>query len=118
MMKTSHVVFGLVAVLVGVAGWALGQQAQPEPRKAEASAGYSVASAGDGAILIETTTGRTWLLHRSIDGARSAWLPIERIDAPEKARTWWIEQEEQRLRLKKMEEERRKHEGLPQRGEP
>jgi hypothetical protein len=117
-MKTSHVLMVLAAALVGVGGWALGQQAQqPEPRKAEAGA-FHVAPAGDGAVLVETATGRTWLLNRSVDGLRTAWLPIERIDTPEKARTWWIEQEEQRQRLKKIEEQRRKEEGQRRSFEP
>jgi hypothetical protein len=94
-MQTSRVVL-VLAALVGVGGRAPGQQAQPqpepEPRKAEAAVSYSVVPAGDGAVLVETTTGRAWLLSRSADG-RAAWLSVERLDTPEKARAWRAEQE-------------------------
>ena len=49
---------------------------------------FAVSSAGSMAVMVETATGKTWLLHHSADGSTSAWLPAERIDDCDEARKW------------------------------
>lgn len=49
---------------------------------------FAVSSAGSTAVMVETTTGKTWLLHHSADGSTSAWLPADRIDDSDEARKW------------------------------
>jgi len=42
---------------------------------------YSIASTGEGAILLDTLTGKTWILRpSSAHGAEEAWFLLERID--------------------------------------
>jgi hypothetical protein len=72
---------GVVALTL--TGWALAQQAQPAPKKADGeSPRYMVAPAADGAVLLETSTGKTWLLHRSVaaQGVSAYWLPAIRLE--------------------------------------
>ncbi len=47
---------------------------------------FAVSSTKDMVVMVETATGRTWLLHHSMDGSRSAWVPVERIDDLEEVR--------------------------------
>ncbi len=49
---------------------------------------FAVSSLGSTAVMVETATGKTWLLHHSADGSTSAWLPAERIDDSDEARKW------------------------------
>src|SRR5436190_22336137 len=88
--------FAVVAVaLVGLCGWALAQQGQPDPRKPAIEGGrFAVSAVGQTAVLVETTTGKTWLLHHSADGHSAAWLPAERIDDPKTAQAWLMTQQE------------------------
>jgi hypothetical protein len=38
-------------------------------------------------VLVDTATGKTWVLHRGGDGS-AAWLPARRIDSDKEARQW------------------------------
>ena len=51
---------------------------------------YAVAASEECMILVDTTTGKTWLLCPSASGnpAEAAWLPIQRIDHTEEALRW------------------------------
>lgn len=56
---------------------------------------YSVASAGDSAVLVDSTKGQTWLLHRSVTpGEPDVWIQITRFDDNESARKWRSAQKE------------------------
>jgi hypothetical protein len=48
---------------------------------------FTVAAAGDTVVMLDTASGKTWMLHRT-PGGGAAWLPVERIDDPEAARKW------------------------------
>ncbi len=54
---------------------------------------FAVSPAGSTAVMVETATGKTWLLHHSADGSTSVWLPAERIDESDEARKWLARQE-------------------------
>ncbi|MBI3407741.1 MAG: hypothetical protein HY040_05220 [Planctomycetes bacterium] len=89
---------GAVCVaLLSLAGWALAQQGQPGPKKTEGER-YMVAPAGDGAILLETTTGKTWVMRMNTDP--SYWLPAMRFDREEDFQAW------REAERKKVEEKR------------
>ena|SRR6267378_2778836 len=88
-------IIALVAVIaVGLCGWAFAQQGQPTARKTDAEGGrFAISSVGTSAVMIEITSGKTWVLRHSADGRSAAWLPVERIDDPKKAEMW-LEREE------------------------
>jgi hypothetical protein len=109
------VVATLAGVLVCAGGWALAQQAAPQAetgsgeakkskdkdrKKGERKMGtgtpgrYTVATAGSSAVLLDTATGKTWVLHRPRDG-RAVWLPAQRVDSEEDAKKL-LEQERAR----------------------
>src|SRR4051812_28068445 len=82
-MSKRYAIALFAAVGVGVGGWALAQPGPANPRKADPDgARFAVTPAGSGAVMVESTTGRTWVLHQSADGRRAAWLPADRIDDP------------------------------------
>jgi hypothetical protein len=56
-------------------------------------------------VLLDTATGKTWLLHRSADG-NAAWAPVRRLDTDKPARQW-REAEKQRA-AEALDEERAK----------
>ena len=49
---------------------------------------FTVSSTRDTVVMVETATGRTWLLRHSADGSLSAWVPVERIDDLGEVRKW------------------------------
>ena len=54
-----------------------------------ASSRYSVATVGDSAVLVETLSGKTWLLHRSMYPTESAvWIPINRLEDAAASAEW------------------------------
>lgn len=79
--------FLTVAVLT-LGGWALAQQATPAAKEpTPASPQYMVSTSGETAVLLETTTGKTWVLHRSVYGD-DVWLLAKRIDTREEVHEW------------------------------
>lgn len=92
-----RVVIGLgVAAVVLVAGWVWAQQKPEAEAKPAGPAGrYTVSPAGDTAILIDTATGRAWVLTPSaVRSEASAWLPTLRIDTDKDAERWLARQRE------------------------
>jgi len=70
-------------VLVLVAGsWLLAQQPGAPKAAANPQGTFQVSGSGDGALLLETTTGKTWMLRRFSQG-RNVWVPVQRIDSQE-----------------------------------
>lgn len=97
----------LIAVGLGVGGWLLAQQpatpggqpggpgagigkgpmgpqGQPGNPPPPATARFAVSGGGEGAMMVETQTGKSWVLHRGPGGV-FAWLPIRRIDSEQDA---------------------------------
>ena len=74
----------LITLVLAAGSWLLGQQpAAPKPA-ANPDGKYQVSGSGDGAVLLETTTGKTWMLRRFSQG-RNVWVPVQRIDSQEEA---------------------------------
>ena len=85
-----------MVVLLGLGGWVLAQQVQPDPKKADPGPIHlTVSPAGQSAVLLDTTNGKTWVLSRSVDGT-AVWLPARRIDSEREAREW-LDREKQLL---------------------
>ncbi len=67
----------------------------PAPPKADAAPApgrYAVTAMGSSAVMVETATGKTWVLRGSADGAEPTWIPVARIDKPEDAAKWLDQQ--------------------------
>jgi hypothetical protein len=102
----------LALALVGLAGWALAQQSQPEQKnpegfhtggsrnalsgpvarpeqkKTEGRHGlFAVAASGETAVLLDTVSGKTWVLRQAGNGG-AVWLPVHRLDSEKDAREW------------------------------
>jgi hypothetical protein len=76
----------VVAALAGTAIFA--QPAPSTSSKPAAPVDFVVTGTGEGAIMVERTTGQAWVLAISTDGT-GAWLPIQKIDDPNAAREWY-----------------------------
>ena len=83
--------FAFVALL-GIGAWALAPAQQPLGKGPSPEGGqFLVSPAGESGVLVDTKSGKTWVLSRAVDG-EPVWLPAKRIDSPEEAREWRIGQ--------------------------
>jgi hypothetical protein len=87
-MSKRFLAAALLVALAGAGGWVLAQQAGPGPRPAPADAPkaapgrYAVSGAGNGALLVDTATGRTWSLTQAGPvGGFTLWVPMARADS-------------------------------------
>jgi hypothetical protein len=65
---------------------------QPAAPAAQATPGrYTVAAAGAQAVLLDTATGKTWLLQAGRAG-RAVWMPAQRLDSDKDLRKWLQEE--------------------------
>jgi hypothetical protein len=88
----------------GLGGLAFAQQRTASPERSDATPGrYAAAASGADFVLLDTATGKTWLLHPSADERRPAWLPVQRIDDPKQAEDWLVKEEA----VKREQEERK-----------
>ncbi len=94
----------LIALVLGLGGWLAAQQprtpgglpgasggagepdapGQPGKSAPPAKAKFTVSGSGEGALLVETLTGKSWILRRGTGGT-FAWLPVHRVDSDEEA---------------------------------
>jgi hypothetical protein len=59
-----------------------GEWAATEPGR------FTVVPAGGSAVLVDSASGKTWVLRHAGDGGAPVWLPAQRIDDPAEARKW------------------------------
>ena len=82
--------FASIAIATGIVFAA----SQNDSAAQQTTARYSVSGAGDSAVLVDSTKGQTWLLHRSVaPGEPDAWIQITRFDDNESAQKWRSTQE-------------------------
>jgi hypothetical protein len=87
-MSRRYVIGILIVGLLALGGWAFAQQERPGAKAAAPEGGpFAVAPAGQSADLLDTKSGKTWVLTRSVEGYW-IWLPARRIDSEEEARDW------------------------------
>jgi hypothetical protein len=93
-MSRKFVLGVLIAASLALGGWALAQQERPAANVAAqaASGPFAVSPAGQSAVLLDTKSGKTWVLNRSVEG-ESVWLPAKRIDSEIQAKEWRQEQQ-------------------------
>jgi hypothetical protein len=90
----SRYVIGILVVgLLALGGWAVAQQDRPGPKATVPESGPFVASpAGQSAVLLDTKSGKTWVLTHSVEG-QYVWLPVRRIDSKEDVHDWQYHEE-------------------------
>lgn len=123
-MSRQQMIVLLAVGLLTLGGWALAQQERPEAKAPTTGSGpYVVSPAGDSAVLLDTKSGASWVLHRSVEGD-SVWLPAKRINSEEQALRWqkeevmrWEERENRVKRQKREEEFQREQELKLKKGE-
>ena len=78
------------AALFTAGGWALAQPGAVFPGKTgpEGPNRYAVSASGTSAVMVDTATGRSWVLQHGADLSSTAWLPVVRIDAVDEAAAW------------------------------
>src|SRR5262249_29891079 len=78
------------------------KQEPPGAKPAESPAGrYSVSPAGTTAVLLDTASGKTWVLRHAAVG-EPVWVPARRLDTADEVRRW-----------QELEEVRRHRAGAP-----
>ena len=78
-------IFACIAIATGIVFAA----SQNDSAVQQTTARYSVARAGDSAVLVDSTKGQTWLLHRSVNPNEPAvWIPITRFDDDKSVHRW------------------------------
>jgi hypothetical protein len=103
---TRYVIGILVVGLLAFGGWAVAQQDRPGPKAPAPEGGpFVVSPAGQSAVLLDTKSGKTWVLTQSVEG-HSVWLPARRIDVEEEALRW----QEREKKVKAIQAERNKAE--------
>src|SRR5436190_1222258 len=91
----------LVVVVLVLGGWLLAQQpgapglpgaaggqgvpGQPGKPPPHPETRFTVSGSGEGAVMVESPSGKSWLLHRLPSGGYS-WLPVRRIDSEVEAK--------------------------------
>jgi hypothetical protein len=84
-----------IGALVALTGWALGQSGRSDAKKLVLEPGrFTVAPAGNTAVLLDTFTGQCWILQPAGEGS-AAWIPTRRFDTDKEVRMW---QEAERAR--------------------
>jgi hypothetical protein len=84
-----------LATLLVVSGWALAEGGRPDEKKPAGEPGrFTVAPAGNSAVLLDTLTGRTWVLQPAGEG-NAVWIPTRRFDTAKEVFLW---QEEEKAR--------------------
>jgi hypothetical protein len=106
-MPRRHVIVALVVATLAFSGWAWAQTRIQGPQAPQApllgGGPFAVSSVGQSAILVDTSSGKTWELTHSVDG-QAVWLPGKRIDSEKEAEEWRQHNRQQ------IEEQRRNYE--------
>ena len=85
-MTRRSVIIALVVGMLALGGWAWAQQKVTGPVPLF-SGPFAVSQVGQSAILLDTSSGKTWELTHSADG-QAVWLPGKRIDSEKEAEEW------------------------------
>jgi hypothetical protein len=105
---------GMVVVGLAAGGWAVAQQGRPVVAVPLPGGGpYAVSAGEEFAVLLETRTGRSWVLNQSVTGD-AVWLPIQRIESDDEARAWKEREAQRKAKAdaeKKHEDEKKKQDG-------
>jgi hypothetical protein len=102
-MYRKFVIGAIIAASLAIGGWTLAQQDTPAPKGPAPAGQFVVSAAGPSAVLLDSKSGKTWVLTHSV-GGQSIWLPVRRIDSEDEARAW----QEHEMKLKHVLAEKEK----------
>jgi hypothetical protein len=106
-MYRRHTIAVLVGIALFVGGWAVAQQTPTSPKAGgEAPGRFFVVAVGDGAVLVDTATGQTWVFRPGVEGPRGmnlppAWEPAKKIETSNAAEDWKDLEQKRRQDLEK-----------------
>ena len=87
-MDRRYVLGIALAAVLAIGAWGLTHAQQPGGKGPPPGGDQFVVSpAGESAVLLDTKSGKTWVLTRAVDG-ESVWLPAKRIESADEARDW------------------------------
>jgi hypothetical protein len=113
-MNRRNVIIALLVGLFALGGLALAQTRIQGPQPPLLGGGpFAVSPVGQSAILVDSSSGKTWEMTRSAEG-QVVWLPCKRIDSEKEAEEWRQVENKKRQQLEEemrtREHERRKQE--------
>jgi hypothetical protein len=79
--------FALMCLLL-IAEESLAQESKASPQPGRYQVVNTKAAVIEMAILVDTSTGKTWRLGAPAGSAETAWTPISRLDTPEQIKEW------------------------------
>jgi hypothetical protein len=93
--------------LAGSCGWVAAQQGQPADPPADHAVGrFVVTAVNETAVLVDSTSGKSWSLTEDVDGL-AVWLPFAaRFDDRDEAMKWKLRDEHERQALQEAERQR------------
>ena len=112
----------LIAALAvcGLCGWSFAQNGNSAARRGRDEDGmvgkFAVSGGAQASVLIDTTTGMTWVLARGTDGGAAVWLPVERVETVEELPAWQDRQREAAKAAAEREYEERRAERTGKKG--
>jgi hypothetical protein len=87
-MNRRNVIIAMLVGLFALGGLALAQTRIQGPQPPLLGGGpFAVSPVDQSAILVETSSGKTWEMTRSAEG-QVVWLPCKRIDSEKEAEEW------------------------------
>jgi hypothetical protein len=115
-MHKRTVAVALSLTLAAAGGWALAQQGGPRssagggpgaagtgraarPAAKAAPGRFSMVSSQEATLLLDTATGKTWVLSKASAGGPPFWLPVARADSAKDVNAILESYEEQRVIL-------------------
>ena len=109
MKQKKYISIAVIGLLIAVATvWASQDQkeemATSEPTKTTVGR-FSVSSSGDSTVLLDTSSGKTWMLAKDVCSGKHVWLSTKaRIDAPETVQRFLNRNEEYKRSMLAYEE--------------
>ncbi|HLW68875.1 MAG TPA: hypothetical protein VKS79_26425 [Gemmataceae bacterium] len=115
-MTRRNVVVALVVVITVFGGWAWAQQRIQLNPPNSFGGPFAVSQVAQSAILVDTSSGKTWELAHSVDG-QAVWLPGKRIDSEKEAEEWRQHEKKMRQQLDEENKLRERERRLQEREE-
>ena len=98
-MSRRFLAVGVSLVVLAAGGWALAQQAGNRAERAASAGRFSVTGSGNTTVLLDTATGKTWVLTRADAESAPFWLPAARVDSVKDVNALLAAEEEHRAVL-------------------
>jgi hypothetical protein len=87
-MVNRYVLGIVIALMLALGALSLAQQERASGKPLAGEGGqFKITSVGDTAVLLDSKSGTSWVLHHSADGD-TVWLPAKRIDSEQETVGW------------------------------